>query len=613
MWLTGRSFNRIHIAKSAIMKALALKWRRMALALSLLACSPLLHAQDNTANIPLQKLFGRYYEEYLQLYPLAATATGDPRYNDQLPNTGSAPFIKKQHDFYTRYAAELKTIPYNKLNSDDQVSYAILKDIIDRSLEGEQFHNEYMPVNQVFSLTLELGQLGSGRGSQPFNTVQDYENWIKRATAFSDWTDTAIANFRKGIAAGIVLPKALVEKVIPQLDNLAQQDVTKSVFYGPVKQFPESFSAADKTRLTAAYEKLIREQLNVSYNKLNRFLKEEYMPHARQSSGISDLPDGKARYRYCIYNYTTTRKTPEELYKTGLSEVARITAEMEKVKKEIGFKGSLQELFTFMKTDPQFMPFKTNKEVLDANFALLKKVEPHLSEYFGVRPKTPFEIREVESFRAASAPPQYNFGNLELNRPGIYYFPILDPTKVNVTGWPMEAVFLHEAIPGHHYQISLQLENKSLPQFRRNNFSAAFVEGWGLYAESLGSLLGCYTDPYQKLGAYGTEIHRAIRLVTDVGLHTGKMTREQAIKYMMDHEAIAEATATLEIERYMAAPGQALSYKTGELKIKELRDRYQRKLGSRFQLKEFHDALLKGGAMPLDVFEAYMNAWAATQ
>lgn len=572
---------------------------------------PVVHAQDATKQ--LHGLFDRYREDYLRLYPLNATQAGDPRYNDQLPNEGSAAFLRAKHDFYKTYEEALEAIPYAQLNAEDQVSYDILKDIINRNQEGELFHTEYMPVNQVFSLTLDMGQLGSGKGAQPFKTVTDYENWISRATAFTAWTDTAIANFRKGIATGIVLPGALVVKVIPQLESLATEDITQSVFYGPVTAMPAGFSAADKRRLTDAYKKLIREQLNPAYKKLRDFLKEEYLPKARTSSGISALPGGMDYYKYCIYNYTTTRKTPEELYQTGLNEVARITAEMEKVKTEIGFKGSLQELFAFMKTDKQFMPFKTNKEVLDANFALLKKVEPHLSSYFSVRPQTPFEIRETEAFRAASAPPQYNAGNLELKRPGIYYFPILDPTKVNVTGWPMEAVFLHEAIPGHHYQIALQLENKSLPEFRRYNMNSAFVEGWGLYAESLGNLLGCYTDPYQKLGAYGTEIHRAIRLVTDVGLHTGKMTREDAIKYMMDHEAIAEATATLEIERYMAAPGQALSYKTGELKIKELRDKYKQQLGDHFSLKDFHDAILTGGAMPLDVFEKYMDAWAQKQ
>jgi uncharacterized protein (DUF885 family) len=586
---------------------------RILLFAAFMAIVPASRAQDAAVTQQLHSLFDRYYQDYLRLYPLRATEAGDPRYNDQLPNEGAAPFIRARHDFCKKYETELKAVPYAQLNEADKVSYDILKDAINRNIEGERFHPEYMPVNQFSSLTLQMGQLGSGKGSQPFKTVKDYEQWISRATAFSAWTDTAIANFRKGMKAGIVLPRALVVKTIPQLESLAQDDVTKSVFYGPIATFPASFSAADKQRLTEAYQKLISGQLNPSYKKLAVFLKEEYLPKARISSGISALPDGAALYQYCIYNYTTTRKTPEELYKTGLDEVARITAEMERVKTEIGFKGSLQELFIFMKTDKQFMPFKTNKEVLDANFALLKKVEPHLSAYFGVQPKTPFEIREVEAFRAASAPPQYNQGNLEQGRPGIYYFPILDPAKVNVTGWPMDAVFLHEAIPGHHYQISLQLENKSLPEFRRNSMSAAFVEGWGLYAESLGNLLGFYTDPYQKLGAYGTEIHRAIRLVTDVALHTGKMNREEAIKYMMDHEAIAEATATLEIERYMAAPGQALSYKTGELKIKELRDRYQQQLGDHFSLKDFHDAILTGGAMPLDVFEKYMDAWAKKQ
>ncbi len=591
-------------------------FRRSGMVLLLAACvtaGPAAHAQDATATAQLHRLFDNYYEDFLRLNPLSATDAGDPRYNDQLPNDGSAPYLDAKHSFYKKYEAGLKAVPYAKLSAEDQVSFDILKDQINRNLEGERFHFEYMPVNQFFSLTLRMGQLGSGKSAQPFNTVKDYEQWISRATAFSVWTDTAIANFRKGMKAGMVLPRALVLKVIPQLESLEQEDVTKSVFYGPVNTMPASFSTADKTRLTTAYKKLILEQLNPSYHKLRTFLQNEYLPKARSSSGIGALPGGAAYYQYCIYNFTTTRKTPEELYQTGLNEVARITAAMEKIKAEIGFEGSLQQLFEFMKTDKRFMPFKTNKEVLDANFALLQKVEPHLSEYFGVRPKTPFEIREVEAFRAASAPPQYNQGNLEQGRPGIYYFPILDATKVNVTGWPMEAVFLHEAIPGHHYQISLQLENKSLPQFRRNSMSAAFVEGWGLYVESLGELLGCYTDPYQKLGAYGTEIHRAIRLVTDVGLHTGKMTREEAIKYMMEHEAIAEATATLEIERYMAAPGQALSYKTGELKIKELRDKYKQRLGDHFSLKAFHDAILTGGAMPLGVFEKYMDAWALKQ
>jgi len=270
-------------------------------------------------------------------------------------------------------------------------------------------------------------------------------------------------------------------------------------------------------------------------------------------------------------------------------------------------------LFAFMKTNPQFMPFKTDDEVLNAYRAIMDKIQPQLKDLFGVFPKTPFEIREVEKYRAAAASPQYQRGSPDGTRAGIFYVPIVDPTKINVTGWAMESVFLHEAIPGHHFQLSIQQENTSLPLFRRFPSIPAFTEGWGLYTESLGKQLGCYTDPYQELGALGTEIHRAIRLVVDTGIHTGKMTREDAIRYMMEHEALSEQVVTAEIERYMARPGQALSYKTGELKIKELRNKYQQQLGAKFSLKNFHDAILTGGAMPLDVFEKYMDEWAAKQ
>lgn len=570
-------------------------------------------AQVSTVNKALRQFFDDYYEESLKLFPLNATYEGDTRYNDLLPDDGSISFLKEKHTFYTRYQQALKKFDYQKLNEQDKISYDILTDIIQRELGVEQFHPEYMPITQVFSLPLTMAQFGAGTGAQPFKTVRDYDNWLKRLAAFGIWTDTTIANFRKGVKAGYVLPKAIVVKLIPQMESLAQADSSKSIFYGPIRNFPKDFSAADKARLATAYYTTINQQLLPSYKKLKDFFSNEYLPVARTTSGINALPNGDEMYRFYIYYNTTTRKTPDEVYQTGLNEVARITAAMEKIKDSLGFKGSLKDLFEFMKTNRQFMPFKTDEEVLNGYRAILNKIQPHLKELFGVVPKTPFEIREVEAYRAASAPPQYNRGSADGTRPGIFYVPIVDPTKINVTGWAMEDLFLHEAIPGHHYQLSLQQENKDLPKFRRFAHISAFSEGWGLYAESLGELLGCYTDPYQKLGALGGEIHRAIRLVVDVGLHTGKMTREQAIKYMLDHEAIPEQTANLEIERYMAMPGQALSYKTGELKIKELRDKYQRQLGAKFRLRNFHDALLEGGSMPLDVFEKYMDEWERTQ
>jgi uncharacterized protein (DUF885 family) len=401
----------------------------------------------------------------------------------------------------------------------------------------------------------------------------------------------------------------LVVKTIPQLQALAKNEDNSS-FYEPIKNFPKDISDTDKNRLTKAFKETIPNDVFASMQKLADFFQNEYLPKARLTSGINALPKGKEMYKDYIFANTTTHKDPEEVYQLGLSEVARITAEMEKIKNQIGFKGSLNELFEFMKTDKQFMPFKTDKEVLDAYQVIYATIKPNLPKYFGIVPKTPFEIRKTEDFRAASAAAQYFPGDLPTNRPGIFYVPILDPTKINITNSDMEALFLHEAIPGHHFQISLQYENTAVPKFRQKYGNGAFVEGWALYTESLGKDLGLYTNPYHQLGALGAEMHRAIRLVVDAGLHTGKMNREQAIQYDMQHEPISEQSATAEIERYMAWPAQALSYKIGQLKILELRDRYKKQLGDKFSLRDFHDAILEGGAMPLTVFENYMDDWA---
>ena len=561
-------------------------------------------------NAPLHQLFENYYQDRLKLFPLEATTIGDNRYNNILQNDGTQVFLKKAHDFYSKYQNDLKNYKPQMLNSEDRISYYILQDILTRELEEEQYHKEWMPFAQFFSLPLKMGQFGSGTGDQPFKTVKDYENWLQRIESFTLWTDTTIANFRKGIKVNMVLPKALVIKMIPQMESLAQSDTSKNIFYGPVKHFPEQFSNEDMVRLTDLYNNAITTQLIPAYKKLSTFFSGEYLNAARSTSGINSLPNGEAMYRFNIYNFTTTHLSPEEIYQTGLIEVSRITQNMEQLKNKIGYSGTLKELFSYMQTDKRFMPFKTIQEVLDSNRAVLTKIQPQLKKLFSVSPKTPFEVREVESFRATAAAPQYNPSSADGKRPGIYYIPILDPTKINVTNWALEATFLHEAIPGHHYQFSIMQENTSLPKFRRITFYPAFSEGWALYCESLGEQLGCYSDQNQKMGAYGNEIHRAIRLVVDVGLHTGKLTREEAIKYMTKTEAISEQNATVEIERYMAMPGQALAYKIGELKIKELRDKYKKELGTKFNLIAFHDAILQGGSMPLSVFETYMDEWA---
>lgn len=400
--------------------------------------------------------------------------------------------------------------------------------------------------------------------------------------------------------------------MIPQMDAMVLSDVTKSLFYGPIIKLPKEFSDADKKRLTDAYALSIQKNIVISYKTLGDFLKNEYLPKARNSTGISGLRNGAALYEYDIALWTTTNKTADEIYNTGLSEVKRIRGLMDSVKNAVGFKGELNDFFEFMKTDKQFTPYKTPEEVLNAFHAIHSKMEPQLKTMFGRVPKSKFEIRQTEAFRAASASAEYNPGSPDGSRPGIFYIPILDAKKFNTTSG-MESLFLHEAIPGHHYQGSLQMENEKLPKFRRFLWYGAYGEGYALYCESLGKELGLYTDPYQYMGALGDEIHRAIRLVVDPGMHVKGMTREEAIKYMMDNEAISEEGATAEIERYMAIPGQALSYKIGALKIRELRNKYQEQLGDKFKLSAFHDEFLKDGCMPLEIVEKKMDVWAAKQ
>jgi uncharacterized protein (DUF885 family) len=566
-----------------------------------------------TPNKDLAKVLDDYYNDRMKLFPLESTYAGDTTYNDQLPNDGSEAFLKQAHDFYATYLDKVKAFNRDDLDEQDQLSYDIFTYEAQLALDGFQYHLEYMPFNQFYALPLTIGQLGSGAGAQPFKTVKDYDNWLKRLDAFAVWADTAIVNFGKGVKTGMVLPQALVVKMIPQMDAMMVTSPEKSLFYGPVTNLPKTFSEADKTCLTEAYKKAIMAVVIPTYKRLDDYLKNEYYVHARNTSGYGALPNGKAIYTYLVKQQTTTDKTPEEIYQLGLKEVARIHTKMDSIKTLVKFKGDMKAFFTYMNDNKAFMPYKQPKEILDAFENIHQRMEPHLKTMFNHVPKTPFQIRQTEAFRAASASAEYNQGSADGTRPGIFYVPILDATKYNITSG-MESLFLHEAIPGHHYQISLTQENTSLPKFRRFDMGEnAYVEGWALYCESLGKELGLFADPYQHMGALGDEMHRAIRLVVDVAIHTKGMTREEAIKYMTDNEAISQEGATAEIERYMAIPGQALGYKMGALKIRELRTRAEQKMGAKFNLAGFHDQVLKDGAMPLSVLENKIDSWASKQ
>ncbi|CAM3468594.1 DUF885 domain-containing protein [Aquirufa ecclesiirivi] len=572
--------------------------------------------KENTATMPshdaLGKLVDTYYEEQLKLNPVNATVNGDNRYNDHLTFDFTDSHRAKLKDLYQKTLVQLEGIDRETLNDNDQLTFDILKRELNLNLKGLGFKDNYIPLNQFYGFHLTFAQLGSGSVIQPFKNVKDYDNWLKRMELGAVYLDSAQTYFKKGMANKFVLPKILVERMIGQLESFTTKDITKSTFYGPIANLPKNFSAEDKKRLTAAYTLVIQNQVIPAYERMGVFLKKEYLPVARTSSGISEVPDGQAYYNYLIETMTTTKKPAEEIYQMGLKEVKRIQSEMIRTKNSVGFKGDLPAFFEYMKNDPKFYPYQKPEEVLAAFHAIHKKMEPKLMEMFGTKPKTPFEIRQTEAFRAASASAEYFAGSEDGTRPGIFYVPILDAKSFNYSSG-MESLFLHEAIPGHHYQISLQQENKSIPKYRRFGGNSAYAEGWALYTESLGKELGLYTDPYQYMGALGDEMHRAIRLVVDVGIHVKKMTREEAIDYMMANEQISLQGATAEIERYMVIPAQALSYKIGALKIREIREKVKTQLADKFNLAKFHDEILKDGNMPLEVLEAKMDRWAKKQ
>lgn len=562
----------------------------------------------------IDSIASKYYEGYLKMYPLEATMQGDSRYNDLLSNNISSEFISKEIEFYTDTQKKLKSIEYDDLSDEQKTVYDVLDYTLKDKIERYAYHPELLPFSQFEGLPLDFPLLGSAEGNQPFKTTEDYDNWLKRIDAFVIWMNTAEKNFREGMKQNVVLPKKLVVKMIPQMhsEEIITEDFDKNIFYGPIKKMPKNFSAKDKEKYKILYQEAISSKIIPAYQKMGDFLEKEYLPKARNTDGINAIPNGKNIYEYYAKSWTTTNKTPEEINKIGLQQVAMLRAEMEKVKTQLGFKGSLEEFLLSLKTDKKAMPFKTPEEVIAAFNGILKKIEPKLPSMFSKFPKTPFEIRRTEKFREASASAEYKQGTPDGKRPGIFYTPIPDATKYNVTNG-FESLFLHEAIPGHHYQVSLQQENTKIPKFMRFGWFGAYGEGWAHYCETLGPEFGLYTDPYQKMGYLSDQMLRAVRLVVDTEIHTGKMTRERAIKYYLSNISDSEEGATAAIERYMAVPGQALGYKIGSLKFLELRAKYQKQLGKKFSLAKFHDEVLNQGCLPLSVLDRKMEHWAKKQ
>jgi uncharacterized protein (DUF885 family) len=559
----------------------------------------------------LDRLYAEFWEASLKLNPLQATFQGDNRYNDQLPNFLTEASRKEAHDFTVAWLKRVEAVGSDGLNGQDRLSYDIFVKNAKDTLEAERYPNYLMPIDQFTNIAGLAAQLGSGSNAQPFKTVKDYDDWRARGAKLPPIFDQAVLNMREGMRQGVVQPKVLMLKVLPQFDALIADQADKTLFWGPIKNMPASFSDADKTRITAEYRTMIEQEIMPAYRRMRDFIAKEYLPACRDSAGMGGLPNGQSWYAFNAYLNTTTRRTPAQIHQTGLDEVARIHGEIRKVMQQVGFKGSLQDFFKYVNTDKKF-EFASEDALLAHYRGIEAQLAPGLDRMFNLKPKAGFEIRPVEPFRAQSAAGgQYFPPNEDGTRPGIFYVNTYDlPSRKT---WDSEDLFLHEAKPGHHFQIALQQELKGLPAFRRFGGETAYIEGWGLYSETIGKELGILNDPYMYFGMLQNELWRSIRLVVDTGFHSKGWTREQVIKYMLENSATSETDAVSEAERYMAIPGQALAYKTGQLKITELRARAEKALGRKFDIKAFHDEILKDGSVPLDVLEAKIDRWVKSQ
>ncbi|WP_330147160.1 DUF885 domain-containing protein [Shewanella oncorhynchi] len=567
--------------------------------------------ETQTAEQRYLALVDAYFKDYLKLEPIYATFVGVNDYNADFGGDLTEDYLKARHDLNTHYLAQVRAIDPKQLPADLQLSYDLFVYDRDMALVDETFPSRFMPISQFYSTVITMVQLGSGESAQPFKTVQDYRNWEQRVDGFIKWVALAENRMNQGIESKVVLPRVLVERIIPQLDAMLTTDATQSIFYSPIQHFPESFSEQDKAELTTRYQAMIAERIVPALTNLRDYFKQTYLPKSRATDGWSGLPNGKAWYQHLANSHTTTTMSVDEIHQIGLSEVARILSEMDKVREQVGFKGDLKAFFASLSSEPQYF-YSDRQGLIDGYMVLKDKINHVLPNYFNVMPKADYVVKPVESFREQSAAgASYEAPAVDGSRPGVFYI-----NTYNLKAqpkWGMTTLSLHEAAPGHHFQIAIKQELTGVPEFQRFSGYTAFEEGWALYAEYLGIEMGLFTDPYQYFGKLSDEMLRAMRLVVDTGLHSKGWSREQAIQYMKDNSPMAESDIVAEVERYMAIPGQALSYKVGQLKILALRARAEKALGDKFDLKAFHDQILTSGSLPMAVMENKIDRWIASK
>lgn len=557
----------------------------------------------------LTAILDQHFQENLEMNPIYATFVGVNDYNDQFGDPISADSLAKALAFEKKYLAKIQSIDSEKLTGQALLSYEIFLRDREMAIKGSQFDSHMVPFNQMWGVHNFFAMLGSGNSAQPFNSVTDFKNFENRAKGFAEFMDSAIDAMREGMEKGVVLPKPIVAKVLPQLKAHAVKKVEDSVFSKPLDKIASlTISDAEKVSLTRDYETMIMQVIVPTYQKTYDFMVNEYQAKARDSVGLSAMPGGKQWYEHMIATNTTLPLTAEEIHEYGRQEVERILSEMTKVKETVGFEGDLGAFFTYLKEDEQFY-WKTEQEVIDAYTAVKDDINARVGKLFEVFPKSDYEVKALEAYRAASsAGASYQRPAPDGSRPGIFYI-----NTHNLKAQPKflkETLSIHEAAPGHHFQIAIQQEVEGLPMFRKFGGYTVFSEGWALYAESLGKEMGLFTDPYQWYGRLADEQLRAMRLVVDTGLHAFGWTREQAMQFMRENSSMAESDIESEVERYISIPGQALSYKVGERKIRLLRDELKEQLGDKFDIKKFHTQVLIDGAVPMPILESKLQRWA---
>lgn len=564
-------------------------------------------ASKGTNDARLKALFETSWQTELAADPLLANYLGDNRYNDRWTDMSLEGLERRrQHDLAT--LEEIRSIVGHSVSPEQYLNHALFKREYEQRLRGWQFKPYLYSINHQGGIqTLhEITEL------LEFRRLKDFEDWIKRLEAVGTLIDQHIALLDLAVAEGRTQPRVIMERIVPQLalQNVARPE--DSPFYAPFKRFPEDFDAATRERLASAGRDAIGRVVLPAYARFTRAFTERYLPATRQSVGISGTPEGAEYYAERIAYHTTDAKlTADEIHAIGLAEVQRIRSEMLAIKDQVGFKGSLQEFFVFLRTDPQFY-YKSSQELFEGYLAVSKRIDPNLVRLFGKLPRTPYGVRAIPMTSAPNTTTAYYQGPAaDGTRPGYYYVNLYRP-EVRPK-YEMEVLSVHEAVPGHHLQIALAMEQRSLPEFRRNAGYTAFIEGWALYSESLGEELGLYQDPYSKFGQLTYDMWRAVRLVVDTGLHAKGWSRQQAIDYFKDNAAKTEADIVNEVDRYISWPGQALAYKIGQLHILQLRREAEAKLGERFNIRQFHDAVLDNGAVPLESLSALVREWIDAQ